>query len=475
MKEGVVMKALLLGLPLAMLACAPDLQTSPARKTGSAADVSSVALTAEEQSKKLKKLVTLKEVNSSLCVRHQKQLRECALATPLIPDDSNKVLGCISGVDPNAVLDVDYKISVEPPPGTTIYLSTKGGSWRTNEVGRGTNQPLTWGPRSPDSCSPNLRTPPKSLLTQIRSPKLLELSELEVVIVPENKDDCLSTQKRLNEFGEFQVIQNGKVIFSRSDLRFDGGRHLVNLSSLDAEMEKEQCSIPQDEIEALVAEAESSAPAAPAAIPATLADDLNREESRNNALHLALTGQVKLGCWAFQKVSNLEVKIDGASVERKPHGTGDQKKGSGNSKGYTFTFGRGLVHSIADEAGMFRPGGGFSTADFAERMIQELQYLKIEKQGTAFKNEEFSTSRSCGFLGFSTCTSRSFRRYEVDRNTLSSIEIKVNDQLIYQNNSINFTFEEGNLTWPRGNKAAAIYENPKYRDLMRRTDCPAGG
>ncbi len=469
------MKALYLGLPLAVLACAPDLQTSQVRSKGTAAEANSVALTAEEQGKKLKKLVELKEVNNSLCVRYQKQVRECALATPLIPDDGNKVLGCISGVDPNAVLGVDYKISVQPPPGTRIYLSTKGGSWRTNEVGAGSGQTLTWGPRSPDSCSPNLRTPPKSLLTQIRSPKLLELSDLEVVIVPDNKSECLSTQNRLGAFGEFQIVQNGKTLFTRSDLSFEGGRHLVNLSALDQKIDDPSCSIPQDEVDALVAEAEANAPAAPAAIPATLADDLNREESRNNALHLALTGQVKLGCWAFLKVNKLEVKIDGSTVERKAHGTGDQMNGSGNSKGYTFTFGRGLVHSVGDEAGMFRPGGGFSTAEFADRMIQELQFLKIEKQGTAFQNEEFSTSRSCGFLGFGTCTNRSFRRYEIDRRSLSSIEIKVNDQLIYQNNSIRFTFEQGNLSWPPGNKAAPIFENPKYRDLMRRTDCPAGG
>jgi len=469
------MKALYLGLPLAVLACAPDIEKSTAKKNVAASDVNSVALTAEEQNKKLKKLVELKEVNSSLCVRYQKQLRECALATPLVPGDGDKVLGCISGVDPSAVLDVDYKISVQPPPGTRIYLSTKGGSWRTNEVGAGSDQKLTWGPRSPDSCSPGLRTPPKSLLTQIRSPKLLELSDLEVVIVPDNKSDCLSTANRVNAFGEFQIVQNGQTLFTRRDLSFEGGRHLINLSSLDQKMDDPACSVPQDEVDALVKEAETNAPAAPASIPATLGDDLNREESRNNALHLALTGQVKLGCWAFQKVEKLEVKIDGATVERKAHGTGGQKNGSGNSKGYTFTFGRGLVHNVADEAGMFRPGGGFSTTDFADRMIQELQFLKIEKQGTAFENEEFSTSRSCGFLGFSTCTSRSFRRYEIDRRSLSALEIKVNDQLIYQNNNVRFTFEDGNMTWPPGNKAAPVFENPKYRDLMRRTDCPAGG
>jgi hypothetical protein len=469
------MKALVLGLPLAVFACAPELQTSAPKSAGSNADLNSVALTQEQQAKKLKELVELKEVNNSLCVRYQKQVRECALATPLIPDDGNKVLGCISGVDPNAVLGVSYKISVTPPPGNRIYLSTKGGSWRTNEVGEGVDQVLTWGPRSPDSCSPNLRTPPKSLLAQIRSPKLLELSDLEVVLVPEDSSQCLSTQNRVNAFGQFQIVQNGEILFSKGDLSFEGGRHLINLSRLDQKMDDPACAIPQDEVEALVNDAKANAPAVPSTIPSTLGDELNREESRNNALFLALTGQVKMGCWAFQKVSKLEVKIDGSSVERKALGTGSEMSPSGNSKGYTFTFGRGLIHSIGDEGGMFRPGGGFSTAEFADRMIQELQFLKIEKQGTAYENEAFSTSRSCGFLGFGTCTSRSFRRYEIDRKSLSSIEIKVNDQLIYQNNSVNFTFDQNNMSWPPGNKAAPIYENPKYRDLMRRTDCQDGG
>ena len=122
-------------------------------------------------------------------------------------------------------------------------------------MGAGSGQTLTWGPRSPDSCSPNLRTPPKSLLTQIRSPKLLELSDLEVVIVPDNKSECLSTQNRLGAFGEFQIVQNGKTLFTRSDLSFEGGRHLVNLSALDQKIDDPSCSIPQDEVDALVAEA----------------------------------------------------------------------------------------------------------------------------------------------------------------------------------------------------------------------------
>lgn len=468
------MKRFLFAVPLLSAACAQDLPTSsPRLKASQQAD--SVALTAEEQSKKFNKLIEYKAVNDSLCVRYQKQVVECALATPLIPDDGDKVLGCISGVDPNARVGVDYKISVQPPPGHKIYLSTKGGTWRTNEVGAGSNQALTWGPRSADSCSPRLRTPPKSLLTQIRSPKLLELSELEVVLVPDDKSLCYSTQNRVNAFSEFTIVQNGQILFTKSDLSYEGGRHLINLSSLDSKIDDPKCSVPLDEIEALVTEASANLPPKPAAIPATLGDDLNREESRNNALHLALTGQVKLGCWAFQKVDKLEVKLDGATVERKAHGTGGEKSGSGNSKGFTFTFGRGLVHSVGDASGLFRSGGGFATTDFADRMIQELQFLKIEKQGTAFENEAFSTSRSCGFLGFGTCTSRSFRRYEIDRRSVSSIEIKVGDQVIYQNNGINFTFEQGNMSWPSGNKMAPIFENSKYRELMRRTDCPAGG
>jgi hypothetical protein len=50
----------------------------------------------------------------------------------------------------------------------------------------------------------------------------------------------------------------------------------------------------------------------------------------------------------------------------------------------------------------------------------------------------------------------------------------VNDQLLYENNNVNFTFSRDKREWPSGNKVEKIQDNPKFRELMRSTSCPAG-
>jgi hypothetical protein len=188
-----------------------------------------------------------------------------------------------------------------------------------------------------------------------------------------------------------------------------------------------------------------------------------------------LTGQEKLGCWAFDKIRKLEVKIEGAAAPNASRGdSGDQLKPEGNAKSYTFNFGRGITHSISEENGVFKPGGGFVSGDFEDHEIQELNFLRITKGGSSFDNQEFTTRRSCGFLGLGSCTDRKYHRYETNRRSLSAIKILVNDQVVYEKSGISFTFERGKLEWPGNNKIERIQDNPKFRDLMRRTDCPAG-
>jgi hypothetical protein len=50
----------------------------------------------------------------------------------------------------------------------------------------------------------------------------------------------------------------------------------------------------------------------------------------------------------------------------------------------------------------------------------------------------------------------------------------VNDQVVYENPNVSFTFERGKLEWPGGKKIEKIQDNPKFRELMRQTTCPAG-
>jgi len=465
------MRILLVTSAALVASCANDLLPSKKRGAGTAELQSlSAGSTIEE---KWGKYLKLKEVNNSLCLRAQKQFIECPLASPLQADDNSKVLGCVSGVDPNAVVGVDYKISVQPPQGTKIYLRTSGGLWRTNEVGAGSEQKLTWGPMKPDGCRRSM--PPASAQSQIRSPKLLEVKDLEIVIIPDDTSKCSSNSNRIREFGAFEVSLNGNPLFKKSDLTFKNGGHYVRLSALDSYIfdpdKRSKCIVPAKEIETIITQAEQNAAGSvdmPAGQEATLADDLNREASRNNELQQVLGGQEKLGCWAFAKVDKLEVKIDGRSLPKQSWGTGEMGKGDGNGRAFSFSFGRGLTHSVSEENGIFRPGGGFVLNSFADRYLQEIQMIRIEKQGTTFENEEFSTSYSCGFLGLKTCTRRQYRRYETDRRHMGNLQILVNDQLIYES-SMNHDFQKGSLTWSDRN----IQNNDKYRDLMRRTDCPS--
>lgn len=452
-------------------ACAEELPTSKRRRL-STADVQSLSGDTTNQ-EKWSKYLKLKEVNNALCLRAQKQFIECPLASPLLADDNSKVLGCVSGVNPDSVVGADYKISVQPPQGTKIYLRTSGGLWRTNEVGAGSEQKLTWGPMQQDSCRNS--APSAAAQAQIRSPKLLEVKDLEVVIVPDDTSKCSENRNRVSEFGAFEVSLNGNPLFRKNDLSYKNGGHFVNLAPLDSYIfdldKRDKCIVPSKELESIVSEAEKNTPTAvdiPKEQQTTLADDINRESSRNNTLQQVLSGQEKLGCWAFAKIDKLEVKIDGSSLPRQSWGTGEMGKGHGNGRAFSFSFGRGMVHSVSEENGIFRSGGGFVSNAFADRYLQEIQMIQIEKHGTTFENEEFSTSYSCGFLGLGRCTKREFRRYETDRRHLSKVQILVNDQLLYESN-MNHDFQTGSLSW----SDRSIQNNEKYRDLMRRTDCPS--
>jgi hypothetical protein len=452
-------------------ACADDLPYATKRRAKVSDAQSLNAVTTDQE--KWSKFVKLKEVNNALCLRAQKQFVECPLASPLQADDNSKVLGCVSGVDPSAVVGVDYKISVQPPTGTKIYLQTSGGMWRTNAVGAGSEQKLTWGPMQPDECRRSV--PSAAAQAQIRSPKLLEVKDLEVVIVPDDTSKCGESRNRVRDFGAFNVSLNNNPLFNKSHLAFKNGTHVIKLSPLDDYIfdseKRNKCIVPSKEVEAIIAEAEQNAPVAttlPKEQEATLADELNRESSRNNALQQVLSGQEKLGCWAFAKIDKLEVRVDGRALPRQSWGTGEMGKGDGNGRAFSFSFGRGMVHSISEENGVFRPGGGFVSNAFADKYLQEITMIAVEKHGTTFENEEFSTSYRCGFLGFSTCTRREYRRYETDRRHMGSIKILVNDQLLYESN-MSHDFQKGSLRW----SDLKIQDNPKYRDLMRRSDCPS--
>lgn len=464
----------------ALLGCSPNLP-APSKKVSPPTDAvtqkSNESVNVDPR-KTYVKLLELKAQNDALCLRAQKQRVECPISNPLIAGESEKVLGCVAGVDAKQTVGVDFRISVETPPGYNVYLATADSAWQTNIVGTGDNQKLVWGPKKSTPCesfSGNL----EEVGTQIRAPKILEVKGIYLKFVPHDRSKCDNSIKNMiGELGKLDVFVNGESLFNKNQLRFEDNAHQVALTAFDEKLNDPKCVIPKAEIDLILDRAIDNVEKlyGDEKIPATVSEDYTRETSRNQSLTLELTGNSKLGCWAHAKIEKFELKIEGSAIgNREVAGEAHNPRGEvGNSKGFTFNFGQGISHTISQEHGLFKTGGGFVTDAFADKTIQDLRLMSIRKLGVSFDSQEFRKSRCCGFLCLSTCHDTRYRIFETNRRSMSSLKILVNDQLVYENNGISFNFEDGRLKWPAGERDENIQDNPKFKELMLQTSCPAG-
>lgn len=413
------------------------------------------------------KLMELKSQNDALCLRVQKQRVECPVAAKsLRPEDDQTVLGCVSGVDKDAKVDSNFELDITLPAGTKAIITTRNGMWQTQPVASGTNQKLTWGPRTKLPC--DLLRPRQTTL--VRSPRVIELSDMFVKVVSDNCSESRNFSK--NDISTFVMNLNGTKLFDKADLADSSNGVQVSLTKLLDFSQDPRCAVPKDELQKLMdaAKAKVSA-AAPADNPPDLEAQIARETNRNDQMIKQLSGPENLGCWGYTKIKKFQVKIEGSALPNANRGDSSSAlQNAGNSKEYTFSFGQSMVHTIPDESQMavFRPGGGFTINTFADREIQELRALRIKKGGVAYQNDPF---RLNGFLGIGSWSG--FHRYEKDIRALSKISIFANDQLVYEKSGISFTFEGGNMVWPSNSGSENIQNNPAFVKLMMRNDCPA--
>jgi len=456
-------------LTTALTACAADIpepKGAKAKKNIATDAYSSDALKTQETAT-LSKLIELKAQNNALCLRVQKQRVECPVAgASLRSEDDQTILGCVSGVDPNAKVDSNFELDISIPKGSKAILTTKNGMWQTQAVSSGQNHKLTWGPRTKSPCD---LLPPKTQATLVKSPRLIELTDMSLKVFPDSCSD--SKSYKADDISSFNLRINGYSLFDRSDLGDSSSGIQVSLQKILNSSQDPKCVVPKDELFKLMEEAKGSVQSSTAVAPNDLEAQFARETSRNDQLLKQLGGTGHIGCWGYSKLKKFQVKIDGAALPNSNLGDGrSAKKNSGNSRQYTFTFGQNMEHTISDESqnAVFRTGGGFIIDTFAEREIQELRGLRIRKGGVAYQNDAF---RMNGFLGIGGWSG--FHRYEKDRRSLSKIQIFANDQLVFEKSGINFTFEESKLVWPSNSGSENIQNSPAFMTLMTRTDCPA--
>ncbi|MEN9827256.1 MAG: hypothetical protein RI953_3001 [Pseudomonadota bacterium] len=412
------------------------------------------------------KLLELKTQNDALCLRIQKQRVECPVATAsLRTEDDQTVLGCVSGVDPNAKVESNFELDITVPSGTKAVLTTKNGMWQTQAVGSGTKQKLTWGPRTKSPC--DLLAPKASTL--VRSPRVIELSDMYLKVLP---DSCNNTNYVKKDVSTFVLYLNGNALFDRNDLSDTSGGLQVSLTKILGFQQDARCAVQRDEIKKLMEDALNAKPVnASGGQPPDLEAQFARETNRNDQMIKQLTGAENLGCWGYSKIKKLQVKLEGAALANANRGDSSSAlQNAGNSKEYTFTFGQNMFHTIPNESqsAVFRPGGGFTINSFSDREIQELRGLRIKKGGVAYQNDFF---RLNGFLGIGSWSG--FHRYELDLRSMSKITILANDQVVFEKAGFSFTFGSGSLVWPSNDGAEQIQNNPAFIQLMTRNDCPA--
>ncbi len=458
-----------------LTACGPEKKPAKVQtaenSNASGTDKSGALALAERAKSTQKKIDELKAEVELLCRMADEQRKTCPVAsTSLRAADDATLLGC-KGADAQAVSN--FEIHVTGPAGGKIFLTTKNETWQSSSAVSGQRQKLTWGPKKSDPCSTIKQTVRNIDKLTVRSPRIIELSDLFLNFDP---DSC-STKKvlKVSDIGDFKLYIGGQEVFNRSDLIDSTAGVRLSMSKLWDSSMNEKCLTPVDTLEAELQKVRRSVPnnenATPSKSQKTLETELAREVNRQQQLRAQLIGKENIGCWGYTKIRKLDVRIEGGPLPDKDLGvSGAALADVGNSRAYDFYFGQSMVYSTSDEtiAGIFKKGGGFTTTDFSGREIQELRNIRIVKNGIRYINNIVTKD---GFIGIGAWSGH--QRHETDIRQLGSLTIFANDQLVYRKTGINFSFNGGNLVWPPNNGIEAIQTSEEFTSLMRRNDCPA--
>ena len=199
-----------------------------------------------------------------------------------------------------------------------------------------------------------------------------------------------------------------------------------------------------------------------------ISDALDRERDRNGKLRQALLGQQSSGCFSRQSLSKLEIEINGTHLANSaydPNSLTAATPSDPNASQVTFTFSDRLKYIQTDEEknNIFMQAGKIMSTNYSTDTIGDIEYLSISKGGVGYYTEQ--SCKTGLFGGKGKCE---FHNQETEMYRLDSIAVYANDQLIYKNDAVSFSFKKGTLTW----NEYALTSSPDYLKLMSRTDCP---
>jgi hypothetical protein len=431
-----------------------------------------VSLTASEKAAAYgKELKLLEAWNVKLCEKVNETRLTCKASYPLIANKTGNILGCNPAAG-GAIIEAKFtaKAKAAGPNGQDIPLK-----FEVNEGKYVANPNTNMGEITWEQVEAS-----NSLV-----PRLVDLVSFRLT----DKDGAWTGDFKSSAMREFELKLNGQTFLTKDDLKdsADGGV-VVNAEKLTALKNGPGCKVDSkttDELRAkAAAEIETLSPQelskglsdteANGAIP-NLEGSVERERGRQRGLLAAMGIDPMLGCWQDVPLRSLVVTVDGSPAGnngdiRLDESASAPKEGQGSSQSYTFQFSDSLKINAANSAQgtVFKPEGKITNTDLSKSSLKigSLQFLKITKNGYSYDS---TSNQNCGngFLGIGASCSTRFINTETNVTFLSRIRIMANDQLVYDRDGINHTFQKSSLQF----KDTDFKNNKAWRSLLTRADC----
>lgn len=429
----------------------------------------SAAKTAEDMTETQNQIVQLFAIRDSLCERQSELLNTCLVNTPLSPQNW-RPSACVS--QKKLWSNRIYTVQLKGMSGQFQLILDN--SIESNVFDSEKVNPLQWFSRG----SRNLR-----------ELKISDIGSFKLKSIGGTLGDI--------ESATFTLKIDDFTLLTERDLLFSGKTEttiLISQLPITQKLTTPECFVDENEIDYIVANAQAKVPLQKKIDAPQKKTELSTEENvklfedwlaetrrqyeAKSDIFLAtaqdvgrlrrdLRGDLNSGCWGRSVIQSIEMSFKGAHL---PLSDWDRSQTAlplgitGHPTQTTLDLGGGLRFTNPDEktSPLFQENGKWVVAANTELTIGDISNITVQKGGYSYQNNKNCWS-TWGGLG----TACEWQNRESDRYRLDALAVKINGQLIYERDSLNFNFERTSLNWIE----KELTSNPAYVDLMRRRDC----
>jgi hypothetical protein len=431
----------------------------------------SAAKTAIEMTEIQRQLMQIFSIRDALCERQSQLMNDCGVHTPLSPLNWRPA-GCASAKNKWQLRT--YTAEINSVSGK--FQLVLDNAIESNVFVSETPQKIQWTTRGSRS---------------LKDLKLSDVGSFKLKAVSGTFQDIKSIQ--------FKLKLDDELLLSNEDFIESGSTDsvvIINHLPVTKKLSSTECVVDDNEIDKIIQDSVAAAKQPENLTLPSLNPELPVEENARNFQHwisdtrlqyeaksdiyLAaaqdisrlrrdLRGELQLGCRGREIIRSLEIAVKG---EHLPASDWDRSQTSvalgitGSPTQTVIDFGGGLRFTNTDEntTPIFHENGKWLANATTDLTIGDISTIIIQKGGYSYQ-----ATRNCWSTWGGLGTACEWQNRETDRYRLDSLSVKINGQLIYERDALNFTFERSTPNWIE----KELTSNLAYISMMRRRDCPA--